>query len=136
MTDRAMIEALIGQSYAARKDGDIERLMSVFDPDAEFELAGSKTTLAVAGVVQGHGNIRTTMTGFVAAFDFIHREIIVMAIDGERATVHSRVQIRFIPTDKTFTTDLLDLFLFRDGKVIKMVEFADTALIKDLMSIG
>jgi ketosteroid isomerase-like protein len=134
MTDRETIEALIDQSYAARKEGDIEGLMSAFHPDAEFELAGSKTALAVAGRVQGHQNIRTTMTGFVAAFDFIHREIISMAIDGEQAAVHSRVEIKFIPGNKIFTTDILDSFLFKDGKVIKLVEFADTALIKHIIS--
>ncbi len=57
-----------------------------------------------------------------------------MAIDGEQAAVHSRVKITFIPGDKTFTTDILDSFLFKDGKIVKLVEFADTALIKQLLS--
>jgi len=135
MTDRATIEAVIVQSYAARKEGDIERLMSAFHPDAVFELAGSKTALAVVGAAQGHQNIRTTMTGFVKNFDFIHRDIISMVIDGECAAVHSRVEIKFNPANKIFTTDILDWFLFEDGKISKLVEFADTALIKDIISI-
>src|ERR1700722_19784599 len=135
MTDRQTIEAVIVQSYAAREKGDIEKLMSAFHPDAVFELAGSKTVLSVAGAVQGHQNIRTTMTEFIKNFDFVHREIISMAIVGESAAVHSRVEIRFNPGNKIFRTDILDSFLFEDGKVSKLVEFADTALIKDITSI-
>jgi ketosteroid isomerase-like protein len=74
------------------------------------------------------------MTALIAVFDFINRDIISMVIDGERVAVHSRVKIRFVSRDRTFTTDLLDSFHFRDGKIVELLEFADTALIRDLMS--
>jgi ketosteroid isomerase-like protein len=67
---------------------------------------------------------------------FIGRDILCMVIDGERAAVHSHVKIKYVPRDRTITTDLLDLFHFKNGKIIELVEFADTALIKDLMSPG
>jgi ketosteroid isomerase-like protein len=134
MTDRKTIEAVIDRCYAARQKGDIETLMAAFDPDAVFELAGSKGLVPAAEAARGHQNIRTTMTGLIAVFDFIDRDIISTVIDGERAAVHSRVTIKFVPRDRTFTTDLLDSFHFRDGKIVELVEFADTALIRDLMS--
>jgi ketosteroid isomerase-like protein len=134
MTDRKTIEAVIDRCYAARQEGDLETLMAAFDPDAVFELAGSKELVAAVGAAQGHQNIRTTMTGLMEAFDFIDRDIISIVIDGERAAVHSRVTIKYVPADRTFTTDLIDSFHFKDGKIVELVEFADTALIKDLMS--
>jgi ketosteroid isomerase-like protein len=134
MTDRKTIEAVIDRCYAARQKGDIETLMSAFDPDAVFELAGSKEIVAALAAARGHQNIRTAMTDLIAVFDFIDREIISMVIDGERAAVHSRVKITFVPRDRTFTTDLIDSFHFKDGKIVDLVEFADTALIRDLMS--
>jgi ketosteroid isomerase-like protein len=45
-----------------------------------------------------------------------------------------RVKMRYVPRDRTFTTDLLDAFRFKDGKIVELLEFADTALIRDLMS--
>ena len=136
MTDRETIEAVIDRCYAARQKGDIETIMAAFDPDGVFELAGSKEMVAAVGAARGHQDIRATMTGLVAMFDFIDRDIICMMIDGERAAVHSRVKIRYVPRDMTVTTDLLDTFHFKDGKIVKFVEFADTALVKDLMSAG
>jgi ketosteroid isomerase-like protein len=41
--------------------------------------------------------------------------------------------MRFIPKDRTVTTDILDLWKFENGKVVELVEFADTALINHLM---
>jgi ketosteroid isomerase-like protein len=134
MTDRKAIEALIEKAYDARKQGDVEALMSAFHAEAVFELAGSETLLPVAGAWRGHQGVRTTMAGLVAAFEFIHRDIISTTIDGDRAAVHSRIKVRAVPGDRTVTTDILDLFKFKDGKVIELVEFADTALIKDMMS--
>jgi ketosteroid isomerase-like protein len=135
MTDRKTIEALIEKSYNARKTGNVEDLMSAFHPEAVFELVGSKATLAVAGASRGHQDVQTTLTGFVEAFEFIHRDIISITIDGDRAAVHSRIKVRFIAGNKTVTTDILDSFRFKDGKIIELVEFADTALIKDMMSV-
>jgi ketosteroid isomerase-like protein len=134
MTDRKTIEAVIDRCYAARQKGDLETLMAAFDPDAVFELAGSKELVAAAGAARGHQDIQTTLTGLIEAFDFIDRDIISIVIDGERAAVHSRVTIKYVPADRTFTTDLLDSFHFRNGKIVELLEFADTALIKDLMS--
>jgi ketosteroid isomerase-like protein len=134
MTDRKTIEAVIERCYAARREGDIETLMSAFDPDAVFELAGSKELLAVAGVTRGHRDIRTAMTAFIAAFDFTHRDIVGILADGERAAVHSRLTVKFVPGDRTFTSDLVDLFRFKDGKIVELLEFVDTALIKDVIS--
>jgi ketosteroid isomerase-like protein len=136
MTDRKTIEAVIDRCYAARQKGDIETLMTAFDKDAAFGLAGSKEMVAAAGTARGPGAIRENMTGLIAAFDFIDRNIVCMVIDGERAAVHSRVKIKYVPRDRTFTTNLLDLFHFKDGKIVELVEFADTALVKDLMSPG
>jgi ketosteroid isomerase-like protein len=135
MTDRKTIEALIENAYHARSKGDVEGLMSAFHPEAVFELAGSKTALAVTGASRGHQDVRTTMTGLAATFEFIQRDIISMTIDGDSAAVHSRIKVRSVPKDQTATTDILDLFKFKDGKVIELVEFADTALIKDMMTV-
>jgi ketosteroid isomerase-like protein len=134
MTDRKTIEAVIDRCYAARQKGDLETLMAAFDQDAVFELAGSTELVPAARAARGHQDIRTTMTGLMEAFDFIDRDIISTVIDGERAAVHSRVTIKYVPADRTFTTDLIDSFHFKDGKIVELIEFADTALIKDLMS--
>jgi ketosteroid isomerase-like protein len=134
MTGREAIRALIVGAYAARDRGDVEGLMAAFHPDAVFALMGEKSVLQVAGAVEGHSNIRASLGGFIETFKFDNRKIISFIFDGERAAVHSRFDVTFIPKKRTFTNEVLDLFKFADGKIIELLEFADTALIKDVTS--
>jgi ketosteroid isomerase-like protein len=129
----AMIEAIY-RAYDARGRGDIEGIMAAFHPNAVFELKGEKDLLEVAGAVQGQPNLRAAMTGFIETFEFVKRDIVDVIVEGDRAVVHSRVEIRFIPKDVVVTTDILDTFRFEDGKIAELLEFADTALIKSLVS--
>jgi ketosteroid isomerase-like protein len=133
MTDRAVIEGLINHAYETRNGGNVDAIVALFQPDARFVLAGSPTTTAVAGTARGHRELRPALAGLVAGFQFIQRDILSMVIDGDQAAVHSRVSLRYIPNNKTVTTDLLDLFKFADGKIVELVEFADTALVNVLM---
>jgi ketosteroid isomerase-like protein len=129
----AMIEAIY-RAYDARGRGDIEGIMAAFHPNAVFELKGEKDLLEVAGAVQGQPNLRAAMTGFIETFEFVKRDIVDVIVEGDRAVVHSRVEIRFIPKDVVVTTHILDTFRFEDGKIAELLEFADTALIKSLVS--
>jgi ketosteroid isomerase-like protein len=129
----AMIDTIY-RAYDARGKGDIEGLMAAFHPNAVFEFKGEKDLLEVVGAVQGHPNLRVAMTGFIETFEFVKRDIVDVMVEGDRAAVHSRVKIRFIPKDVVITTDILDTFRFEDGKIAELVEFADTALINSLVS--
>jgi len=129
----AMIDTIY-RAYDARGKGDIEGLMAAFHPNAVFELKGEKEVLEATGAVQGLQNVRAAMAGFIEAFEFVKRDIVDAIVEGDRATVHSRVEIRFIPRDVVVTTHILDTFRFEDGKIAELVEFADTALIKNLVS--
>ena len=134
MADREAVRILVEQAYSARGKGNIDGVMAAFHPDVLFKLAGDEKVLALAGAVQGHSNVREAMTGFIAAFEFIQRDILSIISDGDRAAVHSRLKIRFVPKDITFSTELVDVFRFRDGKITELVEFADTALIKEMVA--
>lgn len=136
MTDREAARALIVGAYAARDRGDVDDLMTAFHSDAVFELVGAKTDPDVAGAVEGHSNVRAGFGWLIEAFRFDNRRILSFVFDGERAAVHSRIDVTFVPKNKTFTTDVLDLFRFADGTIIELLEFADTALIRDVISAG
>jgi ketosteroid isomerase-like protein len=129
----AMIDT-INRAYDARGKGDIEGLMSAFHSNAVFELKGEKEVLEVAGAVRGHSNVRAALAGFIQTFEFMKRDILDTMVEGDRVAVHSRLQVRFVPKNIDFTTDVLDAFKFEDGKIIELVEFADTALIKSVVS--
>jgi ketosteroid isomerase-like protein len=134
MENRETMLELIKRAYSARGRGDLEGLMAVFHPEAAFRLVGDQKALEVAGSVQGHGSLREALGGFIATFQFVERQILSEVVEGNRAAVHSRLVVRHTPTNTTRTTECLDLLRYQEGKIIELIEFADTALIRDMMS--
>jgi ketosteroid isomerase-like protein len=131
--DREAIKALINRAYEARDNDDIEGTIALFHPQANVQIAGSPEHAKAAATAQGNQEVRQTLERLVATFQFAERTIVSTLIDGDSAAVRSRVQVRFIPKNLTVTTDLLDLWRFENGKVVGLVEFADTALVNYLL---
>lgn len=134
MGQREEMLELIRSAYAARADGDVEGLVTAFHPEGLFTLMGDKSALALTGSMQGHPTLREAFGQFIADFGFEGREILTELVDGNRAAVHSRVVVRYHPTGKTFSTEIRDLFRFQDDKIAELIEFADTAQIKAMIS--
>ncbi|HWX36465.1 MAG TPA: nuclear transport factor 2 family protein [Steroidobacteraceae bacterium] len=134
MTNRETMLEVIRVAYAARGRGDLDSLMSAFHPTAVFTLVGDKRALDVVGSVQGHAGLREALSGYIANFEFVERNILSELVEGNRAVVHSRLVVRYKPKDKIWTSDVLDLFKFQSGKIVELIEFTDTAQIKDMMS--
>jgi ketosteroid isomerase-like protein len=134
MGNREVVLDVMRQAYEARNRGDLEGLMAAFHSDAVFTLVGDKKALEVTGSVHGHDRVREALRGFIANFDFVERQILSEVFEGDRAAVHSRLVVRYGPTKETRTTDVLDLLTFKDAKIIELIEFADTAQIRDMIS--
>jgi ketosteroid isomerase-like protein len=134
MEKRETMLELIRRAYAARGKGDLDGLMMAFHPEAVFTLVGDREAVDAAGSIHGQGALREALGGFIANFQFVERRILSELVEGDRAAVHSRLVVRYNPTNTTRTTDCLDLLRFQDGKIVELIEFADTALISDMMS--
>src|SRR3954454_15215040 len=110
MGKREEMLALIRSAYAARDGSDAEGLVTAFHPEGLFTLMGDKSALELTGSIQGHPTLRAAFGQLIAGFRFESREILSELVDGNRAAVHSRVVVRYCPTGKTFSTEIMDLF--------------------------
>ncbi|MDE5464377.1 nuclear transport factor 2 family protein [Bradyrhizobium sp. CSS354] len=126
--------ALIRSAYAARDGGNAEGLVTAFHPEGLFTLMGDNSALALTGTMQGHPTLRGAFSKLIDEFGFEGREILAELVDGDRVAVHSRVVVRHHPTGKASNTEILDLFRFQDEKIVDLIEFADTAQIKAMIS--
>jgi len=133
MTNRDTMLEVVRAAYAARSRGDLDGLMSAFHPKAVFTLVGDKRALDVVGSVQGYAGLRDAMGGYIAAFEFGERTILSELVEGNRAVVHSRLAVHFKPKDRVWTADVLDLFELEDGKIKELIEFTDTAMLRDMI---
>jgi ketosteroid isomerase-like protein len=127
MSDRASIPHIIHEAYAARDSGDIERCLKCLGPDASFRLVGGIGGSPPNRATSGPDELRKALQGLFRDFIFVDRKIDTFVVDGDRAGVHSRVKLRYIPNGNVLETELFDLWHVKDGKVVSLIEFADTA---------
>jgi ketosteroid isomerase-like protein len=134
MPDRATIEKLIKDAYAARIAKDLDAVMPFFTPNATFQFAGSSTASPAAVRVQGVANLRATFGALIAAFDILDLALLASVIEGNKAATHWRVKIKHNPTGEVHDTELFDLWTLEGGRISSFVQFADTALVASLMA--
>src|SRR5215217_7590765 len=82
MIDRATIESILKDAYAARVRGDVEGTVRHFADDAVFALAGAREASPVALRCTDCEALRGAMAGLIGAFEFKDHEIVSLIVEG------------------------------------------------------
>jgi ketosteroid isomerase-like protein len=127
MTERAAVEALIRDAYAARHRGDLDALMEYLHPDCSYRLAGGPEAAEVFSQPDGHLAVREQMAGLIATYVFSNIEELALMVEGDRATLYWRADVVCLPTGRTGSFEIMDLITVADGKVASVTQFTDTA---------
>jgi len=131
---RDAIVALIDVYYRSRLANDVDRCVAHFAPDASIRIAGSHDASPIAGSSSGPMAVRRQTIELIGSWQWLSMRIESMTIEGDRAAVHFQLTTRFQPTGDVVSSELLDLLTVRDGKIVSLVEFVDTALVALLVA--
>lgn len=133
MTRDEMLRVM-GDGYIARMNGDVDKVLAVFAPDAKFTLNAAPSQPTVAVMTEGSGGMRTALTQLVKAFEFKDLKIVDSVVEGSKAAIRIRFTVTSRATGKSAVTESLDLIEFRDGKVASYTQFFDSAIADRLMA--
>ncbi|MCW5694163.1 MAG: nuclear transport factor 2 family protein [Pseudolabrys sp.] len=125
MSDRMEMESLVRALYAARVGNDIATVERLFADDAQFEILGSNPA-AVKTI--GKRNIVAAAQALMKTFVMDELEIVALLIDGNRAAVHWRVQVKPAGSGTSAPTDMIDILTIENGRVTALTEICDSAL--------
>jgi ketosteroid isomerase-like protein len=124
MTERAEIERLLLELYAARMRGDLAAVCATFTNDAHFQVAGASSTASpIAMKALGIGEFRPLLAIMIKSFKLSEQSILAMLIDGAKAAVHWQAKIYSRITGTTVLTELVDVIEVRDGRIASYTEF-------------
>lgn len=123
MTERQAIEQLLQELYAARVEGQLERLCALFASDARFRIAGSSNGKPIAISARGMSDIRPWLAMLLKTFKLSRHEILSRVIEGAQAAVYWRADIHSKITGVVVPTELVDLVEVRGAKITSYVEF-------------
>jgi ketosteroid isomerase-like protein len=121
--NRLEIEQLLGRLYAARTEGRLDQLCTLFATNASFKIVGSSDGKPIAISAQGSTEIRTWLSVMLKTFKLARYELISMLIDGNRASVHWRVDIHSKITGVVIPTELVDLVEVGEERIVGYREF-------------
>src|SRR5208337_2889162 len=118
----ADIDGLMREFYAARGRGDLEAVLRPFSADAEFQIASASQDSPVALKANGIKEFRPLLALLIKTFRLGDLTISSMAIDGDRATVHWKANVRSRITGATVPTEMIDIVEIRDGCIVNFNE--------------
>jgi ketosteroid isomerase-like protein len=128
MTDRAGKEKLLREIYAARVNNDIETVCRAFAPDVKYRMVGKPGGTDTAIQAESFYQFKPLVEQMMKAFIMSDLNIRNILIDGERAVVHWQVKIESGKTGDVASTEICHFVEFKDGKIVSLTEFYDTAL--------
>jgi ketosteroid isomerase-like protein len=135
MASADQLKTTIRKLYAARVAGDLSGLTAEFADDVMFEFNGKGADFpGLSGPVSGKSEVAKAMEGLFDAFRFHNWRERSLIVEGDRAALHWHAQVTFTPTGHSDDFDVMDLFTFRDGKVVELRQSTDTAQVKTLVA--
>ena len=137
MTERAEIEALIQDAYAARYRGDLDAVMSFFHEDCSYRMPGAPAPVETEAAVMfmqpsGREAMRAQMEHFIATFEFSNPEVVSLIVDGDKAVLNWHADVLFVPNGRKEHFEMSDIFTIVEGKIASLVQFTDTAAVARL----
>ncbi len=126
MSNQGPVEKLLRDIYARRSAGDMEAIMASFGDNPSFRLAGDEILGVLTTEVRGRDALQQMMQQLVETWDWSQYQVDTVLVDGNRAAVHSRGTMRYVPTGQTFKTETLDLITLEGDKITTFVQFLDT----------
>jgi ketosteroid isomerase-like protein len=121
--NRLEIEKLLGELYAARTEGQLDRLCALFAGEATFKISGASDGKPIAIAARGSAEIRAWLAVMLKTFKLSHFQVLSMVVEGTRAAVHWRVDIHSKITGVVVPTELVDLVEVSRGRISSYKEF-------------
>lgn len=109
--------------------GDMNMVMAPMAADVEWVHPGVPETIPFAGTFQGHDGVRKFFDTVAAELQPIFQNILFCLSDGDQVAVGGAEAYHVKRTGRRYDTRWIHLYTFRDGKIVRFEEFADTAAI-------
>ena len=135
MTSRGQMQDAIRSLYEARVRGDLDASLKDVADDALYSFNGRGTGHpAMSEAASGKQAVRAVIQQLIDAWRFDEWREQAFVADGDTAVLRWTVHATFVPSGKSADFEVVDIFRFRDGKIVEFRQSTDTALVASLAS--
>lgn len=115
---------LLQEQYRALARGDFDAAIGLYDDDVELEITGPPA-IPFLGRWRGRDDVADAVRQNFGMVEDQQPEIHSVVAQGDSIIVIARERGRFRPAGRPYELHWVQLFVFRDGKVIRIREIVD-----------
>ena len=120
-------ERLVWHAIGLVNDGDVEGIVAMTPPDAEYELVGGFADLVGETVLRGPEGMRRFYTDWFATFTTTRVDPTAFLETGDRLLVLSCVRVTAEGTDLPVQMNIGQIYSFKDGWISRVASYYDVA---------
>ena len=126
MSEHENVE-MVKRGYAAFARGDMQTLLNLFSDDVEFRHPMPTAIWPWAGNRRGRARVAEFFAGLAEVEEFEHFEARDFIAQGNKVVVLFFERFRIKATGRTVDNELVHVFTLREGKVVQLCIYEDTA---------
>lgn len=128
--DAAANVEMIRQLYDAMGRSDSARMLELVSEDVIFVVPGPPG-VGAAGTWRGHDGVQECLRKLRADQENQSVEIIEFVAERDRVVVLLHVTGKSLRTGKPFESDIIHYFSIKDGRIVRLLDFFDTAALAE-----
>lgn len=119
---------LVRRLYDAMARGDVATVLSLMSEDVTFVVPGP-SGVGAAGTWRGHDGVQQCFRTLRESQRNQGLEIQEFVAEGDKVVVVLHVTATVLSTGKLFESDIVHFFTVKDGKIVSLRDFFDTAAV-------
>jgi ketosteroid isomerase-like protein len=120
-------ERLVWRALGLVNDGDVEGIVAMTPPEAEYELIGGFEDLVGESTLRGPEGMRRFYTDWFATFTTTRVDPTAFLETGDRLLVLSCVSVTAEGTDKPVQMNIGQIYSFEGGLISRVASYYDVA---------
>lgn len=133
MDDRADVTQTVLDLYESFGAGDIDATLARFHPDVVMRISGDPAVVPFAGIYRGRDGVRRFIGLLSAELRWEDFRLDDLMIDGSKAVVRWHAPMTIRRTGKRFVFHLVDHIQVREGTIVALDEWFDTAAAAEVL---
>lgn len=117
----------LAELYAARRDGDADGFAAGFTEDGVLRIHADNRLVPEAGPFRGRAAIAKGLRKLISAYEYVDGLIVDIIAEPNAAVIRRQLTLRNRSTGAIGDFDVADFIRFRDGEIVDLTQYLDTA---------
>ncbi len=117
----------LAELYAAGRSGHADQFAAAFAEDGFMRIVADSRLVPEAGPLRGRAAIAKGLRQWCSRYEYVDGLVVDVIADFDIAVTRRQLTLRCIATGSVADFDVADFVRFRNGEIVELAQFIDTA---------